>query len=149
MTFPANTLSLATALSRATTHARRTKDSVTSLRNASAAGPTGRRIYLELQKQLDTAINEWATLMSIPGLAAYAQNEYGAGLNIATEFVAMRNAAITLRDWINSNFPRDAGTGAVLIYTVNSNGDFTELTLTSAQTAGFRTQCDAYIATID
>jgi hypothetical protein len=105
--------------------------------------------YLTLQARLSEAIVRWGELAIVPGLAAYAQAQYGnPSLDIAAEFTAMRNAAITLRDWIFNNFPRDAGTGAALVSTYAQDGTASELTFTSAQTAGFRTVADSFTNTV-
>lgn len=149
MSFPASQNTLASALAEASSIATRLKFLASSLRAASAAGVTGRTAYLNLQARLAEGITKWASLAATPGLAAYAQAQYGnPGLDIAAEFTTMRNAAITLRDWVHTNFPKDAGSGAALVYTYTQDGVPTELTFTSAVTAGFRTQADAFTATI-
>ena len=123
--------------------------SVQRLRDQSAVGATSRSSYLSLLAQLGAAVNRWAAIAAISGMGAYAQNQYGSGtLNIGAEFTAMRNAAISLRDWIFTNFPKDAGSGAVLVTTVDTNGVQTALEFTSQQVSGFRTQADAFVATI-
>lgn len=149
MAFPASQQTLAEALSIASAIATKAKGQVQALRNASAAGLTGRHAYLSLQARLSEAIVRWAELAATPGLGPYAQAQYGnASLDIAAEFTAMRNAAIVLRDWVHNNFPKDSGTGAALVYSYTQDGTPTELTFTSAQTAGFRTQADAFISTV-
>lgn len=149
MSFPASQDTLAGALSDASSVANRLKFLAQQLRDASAAGATGRAAYLNLQARLSEGITRWATLAAVPGLAAYAQAQYGnASLDIAAEFTAMRNAAITLRDWIHTNFPKDAGSGAALVYTYTQQGVPSELTFSIGQTAGFRTQADAFAATV-
>jgi len=53
-----------------------------------------------------------------------------------------------LRNWINTNFPRDAGSGAVLTHTYSQAGLPTELQFQIADLAAFRTQADAFLATV-
>jgi len=65
-----------------------------------------------------------------------------------SEYTAMRTEALALRDWIFTNIPRDPGTGAVLISTVDEGGNEVPLVVTSGQSATFRAQADAFIATI-
>jgi len=85
----------------------------------------------------------------VPGLAEYAKTQYDdAALDIAAEYTAMRDAAIALRDWIHTNMPADAGSGAVLLESLNADGSLSPLTVSSAASAGFRTEADAFIATI-
>jgi hypothetical protein len=150
MAFPASQNTLAQALSLASTLGTKLKSQTQLLRAASAAGPTGRMAYITLQARLHEAITTWATLASTPGIGAYAQEQYGNGtLDIAAEFTAMRNAAITLRDWIGANFPKDATSGAWLVHSYDTTSAVpTELTFTSAVTAQFRTNADAFTATV-
>jgi len=149
MAFPASQQTLDSGLAEASQIANNMKASVQRLRDQSAVGATSRSSYLSLLAQLGAAVNRWAAIAAISGMGAYAQNQYGSGtLNIGAEFTAMRNAAISLRDWIFTNFPKDAGSGAVLVTTVDTNGVQTALEFTSQQVSGFRTQADAFVATI-
>lgn len=149
MAYPASQQTLANSLDTASAIANKLKSFIQQMRTASAAGPTGRQGYLTLQARLSEALTSWQQISGVSGIGAYAQAQYGNGsLDIAAEFTAMRNAATALRDWINTNFPRDAGTGAVLVHTYTLAGVPTELTFTTAQTAGFRTAADAFTATV-
>jgi hypothetical protein len=149
MAYPASTPSLQSELGAADAQALKIKTMVTALRNSSAAGPIGRQQVIEFVGTLTRAITAWNSTASRPGIGAYAQAQKGnATLDVAAEFTAMVTEATALRDWITTNFPKDATTQALLVYTVDANGTFSELTFTSAQLAQFRTRSDALIATI-
>ena len=88
------------------------------LSNASSTGTTRRQNYLKLRQGLDSALTEWAQIIAdYPGLQAWVrENVAGLGaIALAGEYVAMRDAAIALRDWINNSVPIDAETGAAVI----------------------------------
>ena len=149
MAFPASTITQSTAWASITGAALRIKSQVETLRNLSAAGDTGRTSYVALQRQLDNTVENWNTASAVPGLEAYARDQINdQALNLTAEFIAMRNAALALRDWIFNNIPTDSGSGAALLRTVGADGEMIELTFTTGQTAGFRTQADAFVATI-
>ena len=144
MTFPASTVTLEQAWSLVRTIANKAKTAATNLSAESAAGDTVRERYVTLRNQLQSAIDNWDTLSATPGLQAYARDQINNPLlDLAAEFLAMRNAAVTLRDWIDVNLPTGTG-GAVLVEQI----DGTPLTFTSVQTAQFRTEANAFTATI-
>jgi hypothetical protein len=81
-------------------------------------------------------------------MAQYARDQFNnPALDIAAEFSAMQAAADSLRGWIDANFPRHAS-GALLMETCAADGTRSNMTFTSAELAAFRTQADAFIATI-
>ena len=127
----------------------RLQDRVQQFRNLSAAGSVGRNSILNLIDVLNQGISDWDAVSGMTGLGAYAQAQKAdPTLNIAQEFVAMRAAAISLRDWINNNFPVD-GSGVPLVYQKDpTTGELTELEFTSAQLSGFRTEADAFLSTV-
>lgn len=134
--------------------ALRLRAQVKEVRDKAVAGPVVRQTLLELQRYLDDGYDRFAAIGSLPqadrdALVAYARDQFNdPALDVVGEFVAMRDGALALRDWINANFPRDAVTGAVLTVTVDANGLATPLTFTVAQLAGFVVQADAFLATI-
>lgn len=134
--------------------ASQTRAQVHDVRTRSALGPVNRKLLLDLQRSVDRFVDTLDAASALPqaerdALIVFAQDQFNdAGLNVVAEFNAMRTAAIALRDWIYTNFPRDAGTGAVLVETVDANGDAVPLQFTSAQLAAFRTQADAFTSTI-
>lgn len=147
MAFPASSSTTFEALSQIKATAVRIRDQVTNLRNISAAGTASRPSFVNLQKQLNRAIVLWDLYSSTPGLSQYAKDQHGDQvLDIVAEYTAMRAAAVSLRDWIFNNMPKTGS--SPLLYNLNADGTLTELTFTSSQTAAFRTECDALIATI-
>lgn len=149
MAFPASQQTLDSGLSEASSIANSLKAQTQALRNQSALGNTSRQSYLNLLASLASGVSRWNAIAAIAGMQAYAQSQYGSGtLDISTEFTNMKNAAASLRDWIFNNFPKDAGSGAVLLMSVNVSGVQTMLEFTSAQVAGFRTLADAFVATV-
>jgi len=149
MAFPASQGTLASSLQEASNIAVRLKGLAQQVRTASAAGDTGRSIYLTLQARLAEGAARWAQIGAVPGIAAYAQEQYGNGsLDVVAEFTTMRNAVLALRDWIFNNFPKDGGSSAALVFVYNVDGVPSELTFTSVQTIQFRVEADAFIATV-
>lgn len=136
------------------TEIRHVKSVTQRVVDLSLAGPVQRRLLLELQRSLNSSVVALDAAAALPqsdvaALIAYAQSQFGdATLDVAAEFVALRNAADTLRAWIHTNFPRDAVSGAALVYTVAENGDETPLTFTTEQLETFRTQANTLLALI-
>ena len=149
MAFPASTVSAEQAWDTIRRGAVRLSGTVTALRNASAAGDTEVPRYVQLHRLLVETIDEWDAVSSTPGLQAYARDQIdNQALDLAAEFTAMRNAAIALRDWIFTNLPTDSVTGAVAQYIVDAQSAVTSVTVSTAQTATFRTNADALLTTI-
>lgn len=148
MAFPASLSVLQTEFSQALYTAQALKQNAQGLRNASAAGPVTRGAILELWRQLGAALVIWNRASTTPGMAAYAREQFNnPALDISAEFSAMTAAADGLRAWLDANFPRHAS-GAVLLETVAADGTRSNMTFTTAELAQFRTQADAFIATI-
>lgn len=149
MAWPASTTNLQNAFAITNKYALNLKSEAQRLSSDSSAGPVERYRLIDFQKNLDAAITAWAAASALSGITAFVRNEIGnPTLDVTVEFTTMRNAAIALRDWINTNFPRDATTQAVLEFTVAASGVRTALTFTSAQLATFRTHCSTFVATI-
>jgi hypothetical protein len=76
----------------------------------------------------------------VPELVAFAKTaKRDQGIDVAAEFVAMRAAAVTLRDWIVANVPAP---------TIGPSGYYENQTFTVAQTAPLRTRIATFVATI-
>lgn len=149
MSIPISTVPLARAFNQSLGMGQQMRARVQQLRTASSLGPTERALYLTLQRELSEAMTLWASAAAMPGLVAYARAELGDGtLDLVAELIAARSAAQTLRDWIFTNFPREAGSGAVLTHTYSQEGVATPLTFSVAATAGFRAAADAFIAAL-
>lgn len=120
-----------------------------NVRTLSAAGTLTSSNVLQLSQFLADSKVEFQRVSSVPGLAAYAQNQVNDPLlDIALEFTNMVNALDATIGWIVANFPKDAG-GFLLAQTILANGRPQDRVFTVAATATFRTQLDALIAAID
>jgi len=129
--------------------ALRLRATATKLRDDSAVGETGRTRYSTLQKSLDDAVEFWDARSGTPRLEAYVRQEIDDNtIDLIASYTQMKTAALALRDWIFANIPKDATTGAQLLWAVDVAGDTTELTFTIQQAADFRTEATAFIATI-
>jgi hypothetical protein len=85
---------------------------------------------------------------SVPGIAAYAQQQFNdPAYNVGAEFTAMVNALQAVVAWVVNNFPKDAN-GFLLSHTINANGSRTPRVFTPAQTAGLTTALNNAIVTI-
>lgn len=148
MAFPASSPLLSDVLADARAEARRVTAKSASLKAASLAGDVPRPDLIAYMGQLNKAVGVWNAARSTPGIAVYAQDQLGSPtLDVGAEFTAMMNATTTLRDWIFTNFPKDAG-GAWLVHSYSNAGIQTALVFTTAQLAQFRNHIDTLIATI-
>lgn len=149
MAYPASHELLDRALQRSNNLALNLQDDATRLRDESALGDTQRVRYVDLMVHLKAAVVYWNQVKALPGIAAFASDVFGdPTLDVAAEFTAMVSAADALAAWLYNNVPKDVGTDAQLERAVQTDGSIVYLTFTSVQTAGFRTQVDAFVATI-
>jgi hypothetical protein len=119
------------------------------LRSASAAGPIQAATIVLYADQLASAKAAFDRYTAVPGLAAYAREQVNdPALDIVAEYQTMAAQLVAVRDWIIANFPKDAS-GYLLYHQFDAAGKIVQRTLSSAQTAGLRTQLDALIATTD
>lgn len=147
MAFPASQQTLEDALVSVRNTAVKLRGAVQTLRNQSAAGDTNRSDYTNLQRSITVSLQQWDQAAAVPGLSAYAQSQYNDGtLDIAAEYTAMRASAVALRQWVFDNIPKQGS--SPLLYTIDLEGALTNMTVTPAQTAGFRTEADVFLATI-
>ena len=137
-------------LARVRSLAHTIKTSSQQLRDASAAGSIiARRIvnHCDSLAQINDQLN---TLKAVPGIGDYAKEQFNdANIDIAAEFTAMQNALASTVSWIATNMPKETVTNRWLSVEELVDGKRVDRTLTTAQTAGLRTQLDALIATID
>lgn len=148
MSFPASTKTLHDWVADVRSRALKIKAKAASLRTASAAGPINRSLLRGFQRDLYDAKQLFDAAAAVPGILAFAQEQLQAGGLLVSDFTAMSAGCDTLRDWIHQNFPTANPSGAELMFVVDANGFYTELTFTTAQTADFRTNCSALEALI-
>ena len=148
MTFPASQQTLEDALANVRHTAMKIRAHVLSVRTNSATNSLPRTAFVDVQKRVQDAIDRWDEAATVQGLAQYAQTQYSNNnLDIVLEYQQMRAAAISLRDWVFNNIPTSAS-GAAELQTPTQSGELQDILVTPAQSAGFRTQADAFIATI-
>ena len=123
-------------------NARKIHGTVSGLRVKSLVGPTAIREYAQLQKALTGAIDAWVEHRATSGIQAYARNQWDNTIDWPTEVTAMMGAAISLRAWIHTNAAGES------LVTRDANGVATDRTWTTAETAGFVTEADAFLLTI-
>jgi hypothetical protein len=149
MPFPTNLgtnpQSLAEALRLVMRYAGSVKAAAQSIKAASLSGPIGANQVIDYVGELAEQRTTIAALAATTGLAAYAQGQYG---DINTSYTAMVSAIDATRAWVIANFPK-AASGEVLEKKLGADGRVQMNTFTTAQLAGFRTQLDALIATLD
>jgi RecA/RadA recombinase len=120
-----------------------------SLRTASLSGPVQSGQIISVFQALRQDRAALVAASSTPGLAQYAKDQKNnQTLDVVAEFNTMIAAIDQVTAWIDSNFPKDATTQALLERTLSTEGPI-ERTFTSVQTAGLRTQLDSLIATIN
>lgn len=150
MAFPSATGTQAETLESAWSGARSTatkvKQNAQAIRAASLAGPVLAQQLLDYLAHLATMRERLAVCAAVPGIAAYAQGQIP-GLNAANEFSALQSAIVAVRDWMVANFPKDGL--YLLARQFDADGRTTDRSFGTAALAGFRTQLDALIATID
>ncbi len=147
MTFPASQQLLVEGLLQARSRASSIKLVVSRQRTAAQAGPLSRETLIAVMSKLTDAIDLWASVRELPGIAQYAKDQFDdPALDIAAEFTAMEAAAIDLRDWIFTDFP--TASGAWLVHSYNNKGESIDLTFTVSQLAEFVIKSNTLIATI-
>jgi hypothetical protein len=112
------------------------------------------RLFTDL---LIEANNLFIAASAVPGIAAYLNTEkQGTVADPVAEFTAMRSAVVATLDWLRANVPGGSFIGADgnLAYKhgfhipTNNTSPTVLLRFTAAQTAGYRTQLTALVATI-
>ena len=149
MSWPASQETLALRLAEVNTRALRLRAELQSVVTASQAGSVGRERLIGVWRTLAYTLSRWQTIAATPGIEQYARDQYNdPTLDLAAEFSAMISAAQGLRSWLDTNFPRDSGSGAILVFTIDEDANLTDLGFTSGQLATFRTQAQSVIDAI-
>jgi len=150
MAFPSGKAkrSLSKAFAMAVVTAARLKEKAEGIHATSLAGDIQRKEIMVFPTDIADALDLWASVRTLPGIGQYAKDQLDdQTLNLGTEFTAMVAACEGVRDWITANFPNQGG--FLLERSFDANGRMVLGTLSTAQTAGLRTQLDALIAAID
>lgn len=116
-----------------------------------AAASIRRREVLEFGNALAdnlAALDSLSANASTNGLLEYARaQENNASLDLVAEFNTMRNAIVTMQNWIVNNFPKSA-TNELQVYLFDVNKRFTDINLDAGQLSAYKTQVNALAATI-
>ena len=149
MAFPASQPLPYEALSTARRTLAGLRATVSDLRTESVSADIPRTRVVGLMGLLAGAIDRLTAAAAVSGIGQYAKDQYAdQNLDVVADFQSAVAAATSLRDWIYNNFPTDAGSGAWLATSYDNAGTETVLLFTSAQLSGFRTQADAFLATV-
>ena len=150
MAWPASQEYLVQTFTEANQTALRIKERTQDLRDRSAVGDLDRRFIFSHHQKLIEAINIFNTAKATPGIVQYAQDQFNdPTLDVTAEYTAMLDAATSMATWVVNNFPTDATTDALLMQKFGVGGVAEPLVFTTAQLAGWRTEADALIATIN
>jgi len=151
MTFPSHTgdVMLAFALHEAQTLAGNVKAQAENVRNRSLSDNINATEIMAFHGYLKRSLDRLNVLKTTAGIVQYAKDQFDdAGLEIVVEFNAMVAAIEANLTWIRLNLPASAG-GFVEAILLETDDTQTDKTFTATQTAAFRTELDALIATID
>lgn len=140
MAWPASTFALQTILDSVDGHAVNLKAAAQRIATDSASAGSDRDTLLRFAQLLSAGIDQWDAAAAVPELAAFAKTaKRDQAIDVAAEFVAMRAAAVSLRDWIVANVPAP---------TIGARGYYENQVFTVAQTGPLRTRIAAFTATI-
>jgi hypothetical protein len=110
--------------------------------NAQLAGNITGIDAMNMLANLKRVLEVFSRVSVLPGLAVYAQQQFGNDTyDVAAEFTTMVNALTATETWLKTNIPSNA----VSIV----NGQLTGATYTPAQTASLKSLVIAAAATID
>lgn len=125
------------------------RSSLQSLSAESAAGDTAIMKFVGAQHNVTTMVQTVNQHRTTAGLQGYARNQFDAGVELAwtADVNAMRSAAIAVRAWLHANIPESPG-GAVEQKQKDADGNLTDRVWTPAESAGFRTEVTAFLATV-
>jgi len=136
------------ATERARGEARFIISEATSISNQTAAGPVAMRKFVDFHDQMLGAQANLNEVQSDGGaaLVQYIRDQLNDQVfDPAATFVAMNTELGNVITWMATNAPKD-GNGNVADGSMNGVNPSTPFTLSTAQTAGFRTQLATLIA---
>ena len=127
----------------------RLKSFATSHSASMAAGNVSANQVQQVMLQMKSSIELWDSTSGIPGMQQYARDqEDDQAYDVVAEFLAMRNAAVAVRDEVINVFPTSAG-GFIEKDTYELDGAITVRVFTNVQTASLQTLLTTLAATID
>jgi hypothetical protein len=121
----------------------------TALLAECAAGPVRGDRILGYAATIANCRDDLVRYTAVNGIEAYVRSQINnPTLNLVAEYTAMLTQITATRAWIISNFPHDAS-NYLLYQTLDGAGRIVVRTFSPAETATFRTQLTALLATID
>ncbi len=105
---------------------------------------TSAKDILDYAEQLRRAKAQLATLVAVPGIAAYAQEQLGA--SISADYNTMIAALDATVAWIAANFPKDAN-GFGLAFTLGAGASVVWRLFPASALGGYRTALTALAGT--
>lgn len=151
MAFPTESTkrALAFVLNDAQSTAQNLKSHSEIVRVKSVAGTLTASQILDYQMSIKEKLGRFTELQGVTGIGQFAKDQFDdQAFDVVVEFQAMLDAIQTILDWIRTNIPVSAN-GFVESRKIETDDTITKKTFTSGQTAGFRTELDLLIATID
>lgn len=102
-----------------------------------SAGNVSANAVIQIMTRMKSVIEEWDKVSSLVGIGDYAKSvENDPAYDVAAEFIAMRSAAVAVRDWVINNFP-SAG-GFIQKDTLEADGAITVRPFTPVQTVALQ-----------
>ncbi len=146
MALPVREYVLDTGLQAALGKAKAIRSVVQTAKTAIDAGPsTSADQIMNLMNGIKTSRDIFTQVAALPGLLAYARNEYAdATLDMPAELTAVATACDNCLSWIATNFPKDAN--GWLLKDKIVNGVIEPRTFTPAALSGFSTQLGSLLA---
>ena len=140
MAFIASTVSLQRGFEQLQTVAQQEKVYLAQW-SAKLAGNITALDAMEWVSNIARAVAAMDAVATLPGMAAYAQTQFGSGTyDVAAEYTSMKNALNAIAAWLKTNIPANAIT--------ISNGVAVGASYAPAATSPLKTLVDAAAATI-
>ena len=145
-TWPAGSIIIPDGLKTFNTEALKIKKTATEIGTDSLSSNVARIRVLNFMGALRAAVDVFQDVGSIPGIAAEAPTHLPIEqADVVDTYIALRDAAEGLAQWIEDAFPKDAVTGAWLVNDYDENGNPVSLTFTSAEMSGFRSRATTLV----
>lgn len=112
-------------------------------------GPVDGNLIIHIMTTIVAGIVVLDDVAAMAGIVEFAKDqENDPTYDVAVEFTAMRAAAVSVRDWIITNFPKDAG-GFILKDTLELSGAVTVRQFSPTDTFPLRTELQTLIDAIE
>lgn len=138
---------LAKAYAQGQQEAIRLKSFATSNSSILAADDVSANLVQQIMLNMKSSIEIFDTVSGTAGMAQYARDQQDdQAYDVVAEFLAMRTAAVVVRDWVINNFPTVGGFIQKDSYELD--GAITVRKFTNVETAALQSHLDALAAAI-